>query len=431
MNKIDIDKALAEVDSRYQDLLERDAAGCFKRGVPCPQCGGRDRFNARECEDGVTRAFCRKCNDAGMDAFDYVLWRGMAQPFTGKDGKSHPLIGAMKFWDVAGEALQGGEVKAERPKPCDMPSGDAWQRMAGAFVDECVVALWSDEGIEAREYLHGRGLSDETIMRFRLGFNVRRREWPADEWDGSKPAVAHAGITIPRYVGGVLWCVNVRRPAGSDPKYLTLTGSKLGLFNADAIHGAKMVIAFGGEFDAMLAAQYAPADVACVTFGGEGRRIVSPWLDALMLMSDVAVCMDTDEAGDKGAMHWLEVPKARRVRVPGAKDFTDFVKAGGDGAAWLRQVAEGPRRRQRREPIVCEFGPVNTCRTAWDEACITVVKTLRKHGPLSTKEVLLAVQNRVGPRSSEGHMALLNALEKTGWIERHEQRLKLGPRAFA
>lgn len=430
---IDIDKALTEVDDRFQDLLERDAAGCFKRGVPCPQCGGRDRFNARVCDDGVTRAFCRKCATDGLDAFDYVLWRGMAQPFTGKDGKSHPMVGAMKYWDVAGDVVQGGEVKTERPKPCDVPPGEAWQRMAGPFVDECAAALWGDAGAKALDYLHSRGLSDETIKRFKLGFNARRREWPADEWDGDKPAVAFAGITIPRFVGGVLWCVNVRRPAGSAPKYLTLTGSKLGLFNFDELHGAKVAVAFGGEFDAMLAAQYAPAGMACVTFGGEGRRIVSPWLDSLTLMDDVVVSMDNDEAGDNGAAHWLAVPKARRVRVPDAKDFTDFVKAGGDGAAWLRQVAAGRQRRQRIEKPVAVVGDAMvTCATAEDAAAVVVLKTIEQGGEVTPREVGRAVLAAVGRRSDEWVRGVVKSLAREGKVALTEdKRLTLGAKAFA
>jgi DNA primase len=38
------------------------------------------------------------------------------------------------------------------------------------FLEEAEAALWSAEGERARAYLHGRGLNDETLRAWRIGF---------------------------------------------------------------------------------------------------------------------------------------------------------------------------------------------------------------------------------------------------------------------
>jgi hypothetical protein len=150
-----------------------------------------------------------------------------------------------------------------------------------------------------------------------------------------------AGITIPREILGELWAVNVRRmnadgtPYSGRDKYICITGSVLGLWGADTITTGAPALAFGGEFDAMLAAQHAPAGVGCVTFGGEGHNVSELWRNMLSRASAVHVCLDNDGAGDEGVMRWMSLPQARRARVPQGKDLTEFAQAGGDVGAWI------------------------------------------------------------------------------------------------
>ncbi len=325
-------------------IVERDAPqivgsfnGRFTREVPCPKCGGRTRFRLRLCDDGIQRAYCSHCAEKGLDAIAYIQWRD------GVDFKT-----ARAFWTNTGAS---SIVPAREFKPQTLqresPPNATWQAKARAFAQGCAATLWMPAGAAALAYLRSRDLSDDTIKRQSLGYNPTMRNAPAKGWglaDRDK-VTAVAGITIPREIVGELWAVNVRRmnpdgtPYKGEGKYKTITGSRLGLWGADSLDGAFVALAFGGEFDAMLAQQHAPDGVACVTFGGEGHNVGELWRNMLSRVKTVHVCMDNDGAGDTGVMRWVEnIPQARRARVPQGKDLTEFAQMGGNVAAWLVQL---------------------------------------------------------------------------------------------
>ena len=334
----------------HYDLLsvvERDVpalAGTFNGRYtaegPCPKCGGKTRFRLRLCTDGQYRAFCSHCAQKGLDAIGYIQWRD------GVDFKT-----AKAFWEQGGAILSTRPVQDNwlldsHPQSAKAPP-EAWQKRARAFVEVCAEALWKEEGAQALAYLRDRGLADETIRRYKLGYNAHRRRGNPADW-GLKTAqhvIAVPGIVIPREILGEMWAVNVRRlEQGVKPKYLSVTGSVLGLWGADDIRAGKPVMAFGGEFDAMLAAQYAPPGVACVTFGGEGHSVGEPWSTMLSSAAGIYICLDNDPAGDNGALKWLNLPRVSRVRVPFGKDLTEFCQQGGDVAAWIAQVTKAKER---------------------------------------------------------------------------------------
>ncbi len=323
-------------------IVERDAPqivgsfnGRYTREVACPKCGGRTRFRVRLCDDGIQRAYCSHCAPKGLDAIAYIQWRD------GVDFKQ-----ARAFWsNTAGQIAPAREF---RPQPAryDHAPTATWQAKARAFVSACTAQLWTPAGAKALDYLRGRGLSDDTIRRFKLGFNAAKRSASAQGWGLADRATvtAVAGITIPREIVGELWAVNVRRmnadgtPYAGKDKYICVTGSVLGLWGVDTITTGAPALAFGGEFDAMLAAQHAPAGVGCVTFGGEGHGLSELWRNMLSRASAVHVCMDNDEAGDDGVMRWMSLPQARRARVPQGKDLTEFAQAGGDVSTWIAKT---------------------------------------------------------------------------------------------
>lgn len=352
-------------------IVERDAPqiegsfnGRYTREVACPKCGGKTRFRLRLCDDGIQRAYCSHCAPSGMDAIAYIQWRD------GVDFKQ-----ARAFWGNKG-ATNWTPARAFKPAPArtDRAPNETWQAKARAFVDACAAELWTPAGAPALDYLRRRGLSDDTIRRRKLGYNRAKRSAQGASWGLSDRAkvTAVAGITIPREIAGELWAVNVRRmnPDGTQysgkDKYICITGSVLGLWGADSVTTGAPALAFGGEFDAMLAAQHAPAGVGCVTFGGEGHGVSELWRNILARALAVHVCLDNDTAGDVGVMRWMTLPQARRARVPDRKDLTEYAQAGGDVAAWIARTigaaagdisTEMPSEPQPDVPPAAEIAP--------------------------------------------------------------------------
>src|SRR5579862_9241548 len=87
------------------------------------------------------------------------------------------------------------------------PPGHTWQEDARKIVDGAESVLWSPESERALQYLKKRGLTEETILRARLGY-IPGRPW---EWLRLGKLTVPCGITIPWFVGQELWAVKVRR----------------------------------------------------------------------------------------------------------------------------------------------------------------------------------------------------------------------------
>lgn len=322
-----------------------DLAGTFNgrytKEVACPRCKGSTRLRFRVGKDGVQRVYCSHCAPKGLDAMAYIQWRDDSD-----------FNAARRFWAESDTHRPANwTATATAAPPAEMAPAEKWQAKARVFVDSCAAYLWSDahDAQQALAYLRAeRMLTDDTIKHAGLGYNPTKRtaaatDWGLDPQQYPKGANAVQGITVPRKILGEVWAVNIRRFADGKPysgkdKYICVSGSSLGLAGADNIKRDCIVLAFGGEFDRILAEQHAPGDVVCVTFGGEGRNVSELWRNVLSSAKTVHVCLDNDKPGDDGAARWADVPKTRRARVPIAKDLTEFAQQGGDLGAWIAET---------------------------------------------------------------------------------------------
>jgi len=291
---------------------------------PCPFCGGTDRLRVQPQRG---RWFCRQCTgspeQAGWhDVIDYVQRRDNLS-FTEACER------------LGGDGRKGSPQRATPPPPPqpelslkEPPPAD-WQERAWRIVEGCEAKLWADGWAAVRRWLNEeRGLADETIRRWRLGFNAADRELHGI-W-------TPRGVTIPRWHGETLWTVNVRRGQAAKPKYQQVKGGRTGLFGLDTLQDHSAAVIAEGEFDAMLLHQEAGDLVGVITLGSASSRHFETWLPWLLRAERLLVCYDNDAEGRKGLEFWLETTKrAREMRVPEGKDVTDFWRAGGDLRAWV------------------------------------------------------------------------------------------------
>jgi DNA primase len=105
---------------------------------------------------------CFGCGRSG-DAVDWLRQReGLSfREACQQLGTREPLV-------VATTTTGAGTASAPMPAA-------AWQERARKVVDACQRALASDVGARARTWLNRRGLADETIRVWRLGFNFPGR----------------------------------------------------------------------------------------------------------------------------------------------------------------------------------------------------------------------------------------------------------------
>ena len=306
----------------------------------CPFCGGRDRFRV---QPDARRWLCRACtNGAWQDAIEYVKRR--------------------EHCDFrAACAILGGTLSTDNPAPRraaptpePTPRANAvWQHRARAFVETSAAELWTDNGTKARAWLAARGLHDDTLRAWRIGYHAADRfedlgawgiETTRDENGRAKKVWLPRGIIIPCEMGEALPYVKVRR-AVDDPKYYKLRGSHAGLFGAANFEADQLdrraAVLCEGELDALLLWQHAKDLAAIGTLGsasdaprgGEYARYLLPF--AVWLLA-----YDLDAAGIRAAARWHEFSSRARIATPprvreGDKDLTDFWRSGGDLRAWL------------------------------------------------------------------------------------------------
>lgn len=320
---------------------------------------------------------CPFCQKNGGKSYPFSV-HGQGYKCFGCDRKGDIITWLMDYrglsWADLFDLEYGGVLPPAQPRPAAPPPAPsappcaAWQVCAHKFIDWCELQLWQAQApiyniggdlLNPLEYLHWRGLKDETIRRYHLGYNPKPiytdpaswgfdlAAWVKDHQDSKNPDKLWIpqGITVPHQAGGELWAVNIRRPAG-DPKYLKITGSKAALFGADNLRGAEFILLTEGEFDAMLADQLTGDVCGVATLGSAGSDIdIARWGVYLLPARAILAALDLDPAGRRGlARLAAHSPQIHPVRVPalraGDKDITDYHQAGGDLWGWLKYTLD-------------------------------------------------------------------------------------------
>jgi hypothetical protein len=220
----------------------------------------------------------------------------------------------------------------------DAPPAE-WQEQAATFTDCC--AKWILEGDNpGLEYLHRRGLSDDTIRTWGLGWYDQRYGKYRDpgKWglDGGKRIYLARGLTIPWTVEGAVYHVKLRlfEDWGEDmPKYIRVRGGTPTLYGLDHLAGRDTVVICEGELDAVLLWQEAGDLVDVVAIGTKGAKIEPKGL-AHLKAPRWLVALDND--ADEKAREWIAyTARAKRIRPMEGNDVTDFHAAGGDLRSWI------------------------------------------------------------------------------------------------
>jgi len=278
------------------------------------------------------RYYCFGCRASG-DAIKWLMEYRKLTFLQACDNLSHSGV------NTVGQSRPIDLTATITARQSDRP--DDYQASWKAIIGECQELLWSDKGKGAREYLHGRGLTDKTLQSpfFRVGYSDGRRI--ADIW-------VDRGIVLPCFTvardAGIEYVdyIKIRHPKGVMPKYRKLKGGRKGLFGADLIRGSDIVIVTEGEFDCMLLFQEAGNLVGVCTLGSATDRFDwgrYGW--SVGYVKWLLIAYDIDDAGDLGAEAWQEVSgRVKRIRIPDGtgKDITDAWKSGVNLSDWVMQV---------------------------------------------------------------------------------------------
>lgn len=182
---------------------------------------------------------------------------------------------------------------------------------------------------EALAYLAGRGISEETAARYRLGTITN-------------PIEGHQGyegwISIP-YFTALDICVGFkfRRLDDGKPKYGSPVGQKTHLFNVPAtMSSTKSIVICEGEFDAIIM----DAAVGVPAVGIPGVAAWKPFYPKLFSGFDTVYIVGDNDIKEDGSNPGAEfsrrvageVLNSQIVQLPPGMDITDFYLANGKEA---------------------------------------------------------------------------------------------------
>lgn len=210
----------------------------------CPVCGsgtGRNGTGAFHIYPDSNRVFCYAGNcftDKGEDTLGAlkIIWQCDETEAIKRAGYS------LGEGSIAPGQKENNEHKKhqEHKEHQERPAADYT-----SFYRESHEALLRSP--EALEYLHGRGITDESIKRFNLGYCAA---WKHEKAGGFVPATRR--IIIPR-TPGTYTARRIDKPANEiEEQYIKqVQGRQKDLFNLEALEGAETVIICEGELDAI------------------------------------------------------------------------------------------------------------------------------------------------------------------------------------
>ena len=214
---------------------------------------------------------------------------------------------------------------------------EKWEKEAWRFVEESARILWSKKGERALKYLRDdRGLQDETISDYLLGFNPVSIKTDAKPWGYESGTLwMPGGILIPCIDElQVIHYLKVRQSSG--PKYVQVTGSQGWLFGGSSFIGKKIGFLFESEFDVMLGSQTG-YNVGYASLPANQKLKSDDYQKYFDTIEDVIVAFDNDGPGQGAANDLCEKsPRFHKAgKFPEGNDLGEYSRAGGSVVGYL------------------------------------------------------------------------------------------------
>lgn len=333
--------------------------------------------------------------------------------------------------------------------PGDPPPATAtWQARARKFADFAHEQLFLPVNGQALEYLHGRGLTDETIRAYRLGWNPKDYFRPLQAWGMTAEKKPNGqwrqlrlakGWVIPTIVDGTVRRLKIRQTPQElrcNPraaKYLQVPGGGQGTWIIGS--DRQVFVLVETEFDALLVVQAAGDMVGAVPLGSASARPDKEALPILRGASLLVDALDSDEAGARNAGWWAaQFPRNHeRCPIPEGKDIGDYVAAGHDLRTWVLACLPPALREVMTGRPVCTPAPKPTTsaprprrKAASIEEAEAIMRREIGEGALRDRTLELSLLLRTTPElfavaTPNGGMALRYP---PGWDRRNEDRLR-------
>jgi len=199
---------------------------------------------------------------------------------------------------------------------------------------------------EALSWLADRGISLETAVNYRLGWNQGekgkdiyrpRKSWglPEEMKENGKPKMLWipVGLVIPYIIDGVICRLRIRRPEG-EPRYYVIPGSSMGTMLLGRERRAFVIVE--SELDA-IAVYEGNTYAGAAAMGSASAKPDAETYSVLQESLQILNTLDYDTAGQKQVNWWGEnFERCDRWPVPQGKDPGEAIKMGTDLNSWIK-----------------------------------------------------------------------------------------------
>lgn len=226
---------------------------------PCPKCGGNDRFYITRDKKHFG---CRKCPFKG-DAIDFTAG---AFNLSIAEAMSFLTNGMKRGF---GPSVKGVEQKREVSRTALTWKSTLWQEEASGIVRESTMRLGLQGNEAALDYLHCRGLTDETIAKYSIGY-VPKLYDPRDKTE--RPAISIPWIISSGDITGIKYrYIDDLAATNKSRRYRQQGGGDLIVFGIQAFSGVDNVVIIEGEINAMSVAQACVGYADVMSIGGDSN----------------------------------------------------------------------------------------------------------------------------------------------------------------
>ena len=228
-----------------------------------------------------------------------------------------------------------------------------------------------------REYLNNRGITNELISLYKLGYG----EFGNQNW-----------ITIPiKNKQGEYSYLKLRRDLQNEdlnPKYkFSPTGSSSSLFGVEMVKDNDTIIICEGEFDCILLNSYG---LPAITSTAGAKTFKKEWLEDLKELKKIYLCFDKDESGEEGAQRVakliaINLPKTEifKIDLPemkeGDKDVTDYITKNNGNIDELFNLAQ----KLELPPVFNDFSKQEDKEEVKERAVTKLLKFLEERNAVS------------------------------------------------
>ena len=339
---------IEEVIAPYTEL--RKSGKVLKGHCPLP---GHDDSNPSFVVYAVEqRFFCFGC-DRGGDVFNFLE---LVEHLNFREAVERLESDACRHQrDLAVPIRRSGMLIAKR-KPRALEKLDAEHlKLLTATATVCHTSLLTNR--EMLAYVQGRGITMETIKKFRLGYATgenlakyfRFRRWNIEAAKELGLVNEHGEFFKHRIIfpewreGQVVYLTGRLTQESQKFKYLGLPGAPKPLYGLELARGAREVFVVEGTFDLLTLIQWGYPAVAII-----GTHLKAESVAELAFAERIYIVTDSDEPGRASAQKLAQTFGERALIVPplpDAKDVNELAQREGAAMVFMNLVQQAHAQR--------------------------------------------------------------------------------------